>query len=271
MADLVTVEWLANNLTSNIKILDCTWIMPREKANLPKGYIPKSQYFDIDEIADKTSSMTHMLPSGTVFSKAVTDMGVENSDHIICYDRHGIRAAPRVWWTFKIFGHDKVSILDGGLPAWIKAGHQLSDAMPPPKSTNQYEVQPAKLKVADAEGVRDAIDSDIQIVDARPSGRFLGTVPEPRTGLRSGRIPGSLSLPFEELMGTDGKFLPLTDLAMRVGQVGISLNKPIITSCGSGVTAAGIAHVLHRLGAQDISLYDGSWVEWGASKRPVEL
>jgi len=271
MADLVTVDWLANNLNSNVKILDCTWVMPGENTDLPAGYIAGAQYFDIDEIADKASPMTHMLPSENEFSKAISAMGIENSSHVICYDRHGVRAAPRVWWTFKTFGHDKVSVLDGGLPTWIKAGHSLLDVAHTSQSTSQYQIQPAKLKVTDIPGVTKAIDADIQIVDARSSGLFYGTMPEPRAGLRSGRIPGSFSLPFGELIGRDGKFLPLTVLAKYVGEAGINLDKPIITSCGSGVTAAGIAHVLHRLGAKDITLYDGSWVEWGASNFPVEI
>ena len=272
MADLVSIKWLAENLAAeNVKILDCTWVMPGETAELPVGNIPGAQYFDIDVIADTSSDMKHMLPSGEVFSKAIAAMNIRNSDHVICYDRHGIRAAPRVWWSFNVFGHKNVSVLDGGFPSWIKAGNSIDSNFNKPARQSNFKIKKPLLKVANSQYVLDAMDSDIQIVDARPSGRFYGTSPEPRTGLRSGRIPGSFSLPFGSLKKTDGTFLPLTELATLVGAAGINLNKPIITSCGSGVTAAGIALILHRLGASDITLYDGSWTEWGASDLPLEI
>lgn len=272
MADLVTVEWLAANLDSpDIKILDCTWAMPGDAANLPIGNIPKSQYFDIDEIADKSSPMKHMLPTGAEFSAAISAMGIQNSDHVICYDRHGIFSAPRVWWSFKTFGHERVSVLDGGLPNWLKAELPVSSTYHSAKNISQFEIKTPILKVTDSTCVLDAINTDIEIVDARPLGRFDGTTPEPRANLRSGRIPSSLSLPFRSLKTANGTFLPLSKLAELVGAAGVDLNKPIITSCGSGITAAGIALNLHRLGAKDITLYDGSWTEWGASELPLEI
>jgi len=272
MADLVTVDWLADNLgADHIKILDCTWVMPDEDAALPQGYIPSAQYFDIDVVADLSSPMTHMLSSGDMFSSAVSEMGIRNTDHVICYDRHGVRASPRVWWNFKAFGHETVSILDGGLPSWISADKAISHNMHSPDEVSDFKIKSPLLKVADSKFVMESIHTNYQIVDARPSGRFYGTTPEPRKGLRSGHIPGSFSLPFGTLKQDDGRFLPLTGLAERVGNAGIDLNNPIITSCGSGVTAAGIAHVLHRLGAKDITLYDGSWIEWGASDLPVGI
>ena len=272
MADLVSIKWLAENLDAeNVKILDCTWVMPGETAKLPDGNIPGTQYFDIDEIADTSSDMKHMLPSGDVFSKAVSDMNIKNSDHVICYDRHGVRSAPRVWWSFKTFGHKNVAVLDGGLPSWIKARKPIDTNFTKPKGQSHFKISAPLLKVANSECVLDALESEIQVVDARPSGRFYGTSPEPRAGLRSGRIPGSFSLPFGALKRTDGTFLPMHKLAKLVGAAGIDLSKPIITSCGSGVTAAGIALTLHRLGADDITLYDGSWTEWGASDLPVEI
>lgn len=272
MADLVTVEWLAANLDSHdIKILDCTWAMPGETAKLPRGNIPKSQYFDIDDIADKSSPMKHMLPAGAEFAKATSDMGIKNSDHVICYDRHGIFSAPRVWWSFKTFGHEGASVLDGGLPKWLQAELPVSSTYHSPENISQFQIKTPILKVTDAKCVLEAINTDIQIVDARPLGRFNGTTPEPRPSLRSGRIPRSLSLPFGSLKNADGTFLPLAKLAELVGVTGIDLNKPIITSCGSGITAAGISMVLHRLGAKDITLYDGSWTEWGASELPLEI
>lgn len=269
---LVTTEWLAENLAQeDVKVLDGTWVLPTDKDNLPSGYIKGSQIFDIDAIADTSSPMKHMLASPEDFAKAVSTLGLRNSDHIICYDRHGLFSSPRVWWNFVTFGHNKVSILDGGLPAWVKEGHTISKQPSKSSEPSDFKISPPLIKVTDKACVIDAIDKDIQIVDARPAGRFNGTSPEPRAGLRSGRIPGSYSLPFESLKTAEGRFKPLNELSDIVGTKGLDLDKPIITSCGSGITAAGIAFVLHRLGARDISLYDGSWVEWGASDAPLEI
>lgn len=272
MADLVCVDWLDEHLgNESVKVLDCSWSLPGETSILPTGYIPKSQYFDIDKIADLSSHMAHMLPSAQNFAKAMSNMGIKNSDHIICYDKYGIRSAPRVWLTFKTFGHEQVSILNGGLPSWVEANKALVSDLITPQSSNEYVVKDPLIKVANADHVFKSINTKHQIIDARPEGRFTGKMPEPRVGLRSGHIPGSRSLPFGSTLASDGTYLPLSDLASLVGAAGISLERPIITSCGSGVTAAGIAHVFYRLGARDITLYDGSWTEWGASELPVEL
>lgn len=270
---LVTVDWLSENIDcQDIKVLDGTWVLPSDEPNLAAEFIPNAQIFDIDKIADLTSPMKHMLPTDEVFAKAVSEMGIENSDHVICYDRHGLFSSPRLWWTFMTFGHEKVSVLDGGLPGWIKAGHKTSSK---PLSLNDvsshFKTAPAIIPVTDKNCVIRAISEDIQIVDARPAGRFHGTSPEPREGLRSGHIPGSYSLPFGDLKTADGQFKPLDELAEMVGTSGIDLTKPIITSCGSGITAAGLAFIFHRLGAADIRLYDGSWAEWGASNAPLEI
>jgi len=269
---LITTQWLAENIDrEDIKVLDGTWVLPSDEPNLASGFIPNAKVFDIDAIADLSSPMKHMLSTPEDFAKALSDMGIKNTDHVICYDRHGLFSSPRVWWTFMTFGHEKVSILDGGLPAWIKAGHQVSGAPDRDNLPSDYKTSSSRISVTDKAGVIKAIDEDVQIVDARPSGRFHGTSPEPRANLRSGHIPGSYSLPFGSLKTTEGHFKPLAELAYIVGAAGIDLNKPIITSCGSGITAAGISFVLHSLGANDISLYDGSWAEWGLSDAPLEV
>jgi thiosulfate/3-mercaptopyruvate sulfurtransferase len=272
MALLVTADWLAANLhREDVKVLDGTWVLPKDEPTLAKGYIPRAQVFDIDLIADLSSPMSHMLPSAKVFAKAISDMNVSNSDHVICYDRHGLFSSPRLWWTFMTFGHLKVSVLDGGLPAWIKAGHDISKSPLVTSEFSTFETSTPHMKLSHQSCVIDALKTDIQIVDARPEGRFYGRDPEPRAGLSSGRIPGSYSLPFGRLKTADGHFKSLTEISEIVGAAGIDLNSPIITSCGSGITAAGIAFALHRLGAKDISVYDGSWAEWGASDAPIEI
>jgi thiosulfate/3-mercaptopyruvate sulfurtransferase len=270
---LVTADWLAANIArEDVKVLDGTWVLPSDEPHLSSGYIPSAHVFDIDKIADLSSTMKHMLPSNEVFTKAISEMGIKPSDHVICYDRHGLFSSPRVWWTFMAFGHDKVSVLDGGLPAWIRDGHETSSdpaALNGARST--YQTNSSIIPAIHKSCIINTIDDDVQIVDARPRGRFLGTSPEPREGLRSGRIPGSFSLPFEALKTSEGHFKPLNELAEIVGHTGVDLGKPIITSCGSGITAAGLAFVFHRLGANDIRLYDGSWAEWGASEAPIEI
>lgn len=269
---LVTADWLAENVErDDVKVLDGTWVLPDDKTKLATGYIPGAHVFYIDKIADTSSSMKHMLASAKDFAKAVSEMGIKNSDHVICYDRHGLFSSPRVWWNFMTFGHKKVSILDGGLPAWIKAGYNVTSSPSPNKGSSTFQTAAPLIQVTDQKSVLKTIDQDIQIVDARPSGRFYGTSPEPRAGLRSGRIPGSYSLPFGELKRMSGHFKPLNEIAERVDATGIDLTKPIITSCGSGITAAGLAFIFYRLGAADIRLYDGSWAEWGASDAPLEI
>ena len=272
MDSLITADWLAANIHhTNVKVLDCTWVLPGDESGLAQGYIPGAHIFDIDRISDLTSQMKHTLPAAEVFAKAVSDMGLSNNDHIIFYDRHGVFSSPRVWWTFMTFGHEKVSILDGGLTAWIKAGRKVENKPIKSQVGSTFETAAAHIAVVKKRSVLEALDKDVQIIDARPEGRFYGREPEPRAGLRSGHIPGSYSLPYGSLKTTDGHFRPLPELAEIVGATGIDLNKPIITSCGSGITAAGLAFTLHRLGAKDISVYDGSWAEWGASDLPIEI
>lgn len=268
---LVTVDWLAGNIRrEDVKVLDGTWLMPGENSDLPNGYISGAQVFDVDEIASPHPTLKHMLPSTKTFINAVSNMGIDEDDIVIIYDRHGVRTAPRVWWTFKVFGHEKVYVLDGGLPAWIRAEHSISSTPAEPLKISEYSISGAILGVVSQEGILENLGTE-QIVDARSSGRFYGTEPEPRAGLRSGHIPGSCSLPISTLWTKDGYFKSLTEIADIVGASGIDLSKPIITTCGSGITAAGIALNLYRLGARDIRIYDGSWAEWGASNAPISL
>jgi len=259
---LVDVDWLRNN-QDNVRILDATWSLPGDMASLPSGFIEGAMFFDLDEVATPHPTLKHMLPSKDIFEAAASDMGINSSDHIICYDRHGVFSSPRLWWTFRMFGHKKVSVLDGGLPAWIAAGFNVSDVETSYKKS-AYEAASPLLKVTDKRGVLAALETDMQIIDARPSGRFKGTTPEPRHGLRSGHMPGAFNIPFGSLRTETLHFKDITKLLEIFSKV--DPERPIITSYGSGVTAAGLAFTLARLGAEDITVYDGSWVDYGADK-----
>jgi len=267
---LVSASWLNENLDRpDIKVLDGTWVMPGNETRLPEGFIPGAQIFDIDRIA-APSSMAHMLPTASIFSENVSGMGISERDHVIVYDRHGLFSSPRVWWTFKMFGHENISILNGGLPAWINEGFSVSSGPAKSKTRSKYKPKPPSSKVTTLFDILSAQGANSQIIDARSRGRFEGTEPEPRKGLRSGRIPGSLSCPFPSIKTPDGFLKSDKELGLLFEASGVDMNAPVITTCGSGITAAGLAFALDRLGAANVSVYDGSWTEWGASDAPVE-
>lgn len=257
---LVNVDWLAENI-DGVRLVDGTWSMPNSAAPLPETYIKGAVEFDIDAIADPSSELAHMRPDIDTFTAAVSKMGINPNDVVVIYDRHGVFSAPRVWWTFRLFGHKNVYVLDGGLPAWVAAGHKTA---PRPQSyeASQYEATTALAKVADIDEMLSAIANGMQIVDARPPGRFNGTIPEPRPGLASGHMPGATNIAFGALCTADSHFKPLEELRRYFQS--LDLNAPIYTTCGSGITAAGLAFTLTRLGASDVRVYDGSWAEYGA-------
>ncbi len=269
LGPLISVDWLAANLSRpNVKVLDGTWIMPGTNPDMADGFIPGAQFFDIDLIADLASPMKHMLPPARIFEAAMDDMGIKNGDSVIVYDRLGTRSSPRLWWTFRMFGHANVAVLNGGLPAWIKAGYSISETQGKAVSKTAYTVGPALSGVTSMDELAALLGSGMQIVDARSQGRFYGTEAEPRAGLRSGHIPGSLSWPVSEIW--DGIYLKDEGiLSSQIKDLGVNINAPIITTCGSGITAAALALALEIVGAADVSVYDGSWTEWGASRAPV--
>lgn len=270
---LVNVDWLYRNLDSpEIVVLDGTWVMPGSEDILPTGFIPGARFFDIDEIATPHPTLTHMLPNAERFRAAMENIGVKNDHHVICYDRRGVSTAPRLWWTFRMFGHAKVSVLDGGLPAWIDAGHPVNATTASPTQNSSYTPEKPLSGVITKAEILELLgaNADPQILDARPIGRYLGIDPEPRPGLRQGHIPGSLSFAFKDCVD-DKKFKDLTELKTIVDDLNLDFSKPIITSCGSGVAACGIAFVLARLGTDNVQVYDGSWSEWGASDAPIEI
>jgi len=273
---VVTTEWLAKELGApDLRVLDGTWHMPQlrrdARAEFAQGHIPGAVFFDIDAIADPTTTLPHMLPTAEAFAAAVGALGVGSGDRVVVYDTRGVVSAARVWWTFRVFGHDSVAVLDGGLRAWKAEGRPLETGAPtPPRREFHARRRPELVRDLDAMRRNLATRAE-QVLDARSRGRFAGTEPEPRPGLRGGHIPGSLNLPYETLYRPDGTLLPPEGLRAAIEAAGVDLGKPITTSCGSGVTASVLALALHLAGAPRVAVYDGSWTEWASQHdTPVE-
>ena len=273
---LVTPEWLAQNLgRRDVRVVDGSWHMPQLKrdarAEFAEAHVPGAVFFDIDQIADPRTSLPHMLPRTSDFAHKVGQLGIGDRDRVIVYDSRGVVSAARVWWTFRAFGHDAVAVLDGGLPRWRAEGRPVESGTPAPKP-RRFTARLRKGLVRDLAAVRQNLTTRrAQVLDARSRGRFSGTEPEPRAGLRSGHIPGSLNLPYDELYEKDGTLLPPDALRQRFMAAGLDLDKPVVTSCGSGVTASVLALGLFAAGRPDVPVYDGSWTEWGGrDDTPVE-
>lgn len=265
---MVSTVWLAERLGSDaIAIVDATWFMPGAgkvgREAYAEAHIPGAVFFDIDDIADKSTGLPHMLPTAAAFAEAAGALGLRRDLVIIVYDGQGIFSAPRVWWTLRAMGFSKVFVLDGGLLKWRAEGRSLEAALPDPKVT---AIEPAFAPglVRDLDFVRASLaNHDAQIIDARPGPRFRGEVPEPRAGLRSGHMPGALSVPFGGLINGDGTLKSAEGIRAAFQAAGVDLEAPIVTTCGSGVSAAVLALALARLGREDVAVYDGSWTEWG--------
>jgi len=263
----VSTEWLAANLTSaDLAVVDASWYLPTMnrdgKAEYAQAHIPRAVHFDIDAVKDHASPLPHMLPSPEAFAEAAGAMGLSEDMTIVVYDGAGLFSAPRVRWTFLVMGARDVRILEGGLPKWRAEGRTIVQGTPTPEP----RVFNAKLDaeaVADIDAVRAALGSGTaQVVDARPAARFDGASPEPRPGLASGHMPGSLNLPFDRIV-RDGRIAEPTLVRKAFADAGIDLARPIVTSCGSGVSAAILALGLETVGVRAEALYDGSWAEWG--------
>jgi thiosulfate/3-mercaptopyruvate sulfurtransferase len=263
----VSTDWLAENLGApDLAVIDGTFFMPDENrdagAEYLAGHIPGAVRFDIDAIADHSTDLPHMLPDAATFAKAVGDLGLSETTRLVVYDASGLQGAPRVWWTLRVFGAKDVKILEGGLPKWKAEGRALASE-PVQRTRGRFAAQFDAGAVANADYVKQAAESaSAQIVDARAAPRFKGEIPEPRAGLRSGHIPGSLNLPWREVVN-DGRIKPVEEIAQAFGKIGVDLNRPVITTCGSGVTAAILLLALETIGKQGVILYDGSWTEWG--------
>jgi thiosulfate/3-mercaptopyruvate sulfurtransferase len=269
--DLISTEWLANHLSDpDICILDCSWHLPAAKRNarteFEVAHIPGAQFFDLDAISDTESKLPHMLPSDEKFGREVAKLGAGNNKRIICYDSVGLFSAARAWWMFKAFGHVNVAVLDGGLKKWLAEERETESGLKPIKWIGSFW---ARLDPSKVIGIDDVVQTKAQIIDARSPARFRGEEAEARAGVKPGYIPGAKNVHYSSLLHGNGTLRHPNDLLSVFKKAKVNLEKPIITSCGSGVTAAILTLALTELGAGDLKLYDGSWAEWGASGREI--
>jgi thiosulfate/3-mercaptopyruvate sulfurtransferase len=271
----VSNDWLAERLRDpHVGVVDGSYFLPTQKrdahAEYRDAHIPGAVFFDIEAVSDHSTDLPHMLPGPRQFGEVVGALGIGDGDIVVVYDSTGLFSAARVWWTFRLFGAKSVYILDGGLPKWKAEGRPLDSGVTerPPK---QFTAQMNVGAVAMLDDVRMALSGDAtQIVDARSAERFAGKAPEPRPGLRSGHMPGSFNVPYDRLL-ENGRLASRERVAAAFTSAGVDLDKPIITTCGSGVTAAILTFALESLGKEPKGLYDGSWAEWGARPdSPIE-
>jgi thiosulfate/3-mercaptopyruvate sulfurtransferase len=269
MGPLVTTEWLAGELGKpDLVVFDATKYLPNENrdgnAEFLTAHIPGARYFDIDEVADTDTDLPHMVPTPGRFAKLMGAMGVSNTTRIVFYDQKGLASAARGWWLLGLFGHDAAAVLDGGLPKWVREGRATqagaSAAVAP--SVFQPDYRATRLR-----GVGDII-ANVKtgaelVLDARAAGRFTGATPEPRAGMRSGHMPGAANLPYTDLLNADGTFKSVAEVQARLAAAGVDGSRPVVTSCGSGVTACILTMGLRIAGLPEGAVYDGSWTEWG--------
>ena len=266
---LVSTDWLAARLErGGIRVLDTSWYLPAggrdQLAEYAAGHIPGALFFDLDAASDRTSPLPHMLPSGRDFAGRMAAMGLDDADDIVVYDGSGVNlSAARAWWMFRAFGHERVAVLDGGFLKWRDEGRPLETGVTG-LPRGRFTARLGAARVRDLASVREALASGSeQVVDMRSAGRFTGAEPEPRPGLRGGHMPGSLNLPVQQLVASDGTVLQPAELRRRIEAAGIDLERPVIASCGTATSACALIHVLHLLGYERAALYDGSWTEWG--------
>ena len=271
----VSTEWLAANLGApDLVVVDASWHMPASGRSGATEYlaehIPGAVHFDIDTIADHSTPLPHMLPDAHSFAIAVGALGIGDGQRIVVYDSLGLFSAPRVWWTFQAFGARDVKLLEGGLPRWRAEDRPLEDG-PVRRLPARFTPRFDHSQVADIDRVEQALKTgSAQVLDARQAARFHGEAPEPREGLPSGHMPGSLNLPHGGLV-QDGRLLPPDELRKAIVASGLDLSRPVITTCGSGVSAAILWVALEMIGARPLALYDGSWTEWGASGKAIAV
>lgn len=266
---LVTTQWLADHLDDpSLVILDGSFklpgVTPVASEDFAARHLPGARFFDIDKVADHGIPLPHMLPSAADFERHAAELGISNDSVVVVYDTPGLMSAGRVWWTLRSFGHDKVAILDGGLKKWLAEGRPVTAETPvttPGRFRANYDPAAVRSK---AQVLANLESHAEQVIDARSAGRFTAEEKEARPGLRSGHIPGSLSLPFNLLTNPDtGEILDASDIRKAFEAAGLDFAKPVIASCGSGVTATALAFGLHLAGKDDVAIYDGAWTEWG--------
>ena len=274
---IVDTDWLANHLNApDLLVFDASWHLPTSgrdpKAEYQKGHIPGALFFDIDDLCDEKSSLPHMLPSTVKFASRMKKMGVGDGVRVVVYDSTGLFSAARAWWMFRAMGHEDVAVLDGGLKKWISEGRPLEDGPPRRRPECHYTPRVNASLISDVDDVKKALEvNEAQIVDARPAARFTGKEAEPRPGVRSGHIPSSRNVPSQSLLNDDGTLKDRDALAKIFADAGVDPSKPIITTCGSGVTASIVSLALAVIGHPNAPVYDGSWAEWGANESlPIE-
>ena len=265
---LVSTDWLAKHLDApDVRVVDGSHHLPDAgrdaRAEFEEAHIPGAVFFEIDDISDGSSGLPHMAPSSEKFASRVRKLGLGDGNRIIIYDNSDLWSAARVWWMFRLFGHQDVAVLDGGLARWRAEGHPVDDLPEPPRERHFTPRRDTTLIRDVTEVARAAKVGDAQIIDARGPGRFSGAEAEPREGLRSGHIPGSINVCYKDLLD-EGVLRPEKELRTIFDRAGVDMSKPIITTCGSGITAAVLGLALTRIGHRDWGLYDGSWAEWGA-------
>lgn len=270
---MVSAQWLLDYIKNNsigpkLRILDASWYLKKTKrdpkAEFAQSHIPGASFFDIDDCCEKNTELDHMLPSSEEFSKYVGELGIGNETHVVVYDTHnfGAFSAPRAWWMFRVFGHNMVSILDGGMKNWVKNNYPVTADYTKPEP-QQFKAILNKSWVKTYEDIMENIKTkEAQVVDARSAGRYRGTEPEPREDVLPGHYPGTINIPFNSFLDESGKERPLEDLAKIFKDAGVDIQKPLWATCGSGVTACHISLAAHLLGHPGVCLYDGSWTEW---------
>jgi thiosulfate/3-mercaptopyruvate sulfurtransferase len=269
--DIVSTQWLADHLGSpDIAIIDASWHLPTAQRDAKKefaaAHIPGAQFFDIDELSDTTSSLPHMLPSPEKFSSRMRKMGIGDGKRIIAYDTVGLFSAARAWWMFKVFGHDDVAVLDGGLKKWLAEGRTTEDGPALARQERHFTPRFKGSMVRDIREVAAVLKSGAaQVADARSGTRFRGEEVEPRPGVRAGHMPGASNVHYASLLTVDGTLKSPAEIEAVFAASGVDVSKPVITSCGSGITAAILSLGLTLAGTRDHALYDGSWTEWGGN------